>query len=300
MLAGMTTQIDLSLLAPPDVVETLDYEAILAALQADFTTRYPAFSAALESEPVLKLLEVAAWRELVLRQRVNDAARGCLLATAGGADLDHLAALYGVVRLLVDAGDPDAVPPVPPTYETDARLRLRTQLALEGFSVAGPSGAYIYHALSADADVLDASVQSPVPGTVLVTILSATGTGVAGSPLLALVAAALSADSVRPLCDQVTVQSATIVTYTVTAALCTYPGPDAAVIRQRAEDAAAAYIAAHHRLGHDITRSGLLAALHQPGVQNVALSAPAADVVIDADEAPWCTALTVTHAGTGV
>ena len=121
----MSTAIDLSQLPAPTVVETLDYESVLAALQADFTARYPAFTAALESEPVLKLLEVAAWRELIVRGRVNDAARACMLAYALGSDLDHLAALYGVQRLLLDAGDPTAVPPVPPTYESDARLRAR-------------------------------------------------------------------------------------------------------------------------------------------------------------------------------
>lgn len=296
----MSTAIDISQLPAPTVVETLDYESVLAALQADFTARYPAFTAALESEPVLKLLEVAAWRELIVRGRVNDAARACLLAYALGPDLDHLAALYGVQRLLLDAGDATAVPPVPPTYESDTRLRARTQLALEGFSTAGPAGAYEFWAFSADAHVLDVSVQSPVPGQVLVTVLSSEGDGTPATELLAAVNSTLTAEDVRPLCDQVVVQGATVVPYVVTAALTTYPGPDASVIRQAAETAARAYVDAHHRLGHDITLSGLYAALHQPGVQRVALTAPAADLVLAAHQAGWCTALTVTLAGTAV
>lgn len=295
-----STAIDLSQLAPPALVETLDFEQILAALQADFTTRYPAYTAALESDPVQALLEVAAYRELIVRARVNDAARACLLAYALDADLDHLAALYGVQRLLLDAGDPSAVPPVPATYESDPRLRARAQLALEGFSTAGPVGAYEFWALSADAHVLDVSVQSPVPGQVLVTVLDSRGDGTPVAPLLSAVAATLNAEDVRPLTDQVVVQAATVVPYTVTAALTTYPGPDASVIRQAAEDAARAYVAAHHRLGHDITLSGLYAALHQPGVQRVALTAPAADLALAAHQAGWCTALTVTLAGTAV
>lgn len=296
----MSTAIDLSQLPAPTVVETLDYESVLAALQADFTARYPAFTVALESEPVLKLLEVAAWRELIVRGRVNDAARACLLAYALGTDLDHLAALYGVQRLLLDAGDATAVPPVPPTYESDPRLRARTQLALEGFSTAGPSGAYEFWSLTADAHVLDVSVQSPVPGQVLVTVLDARGDGAPDAALLAAVLATLSDEDVRPLTDQVFVQAAEIVPYAITAALTVYPGPDAATVRAAAAAAATAYAESVHRLGYDVTLSGLYAALHQPGVQRVTLTAPAADLVLAAHQASHCTALTVTLAGTGV
>jgi hypothetical protein len=60
-----------SLLPVPDVVETLDYEVILAAMKADLAARAPELAAvlALESEPVVKLLEVCAYRELLLRAR---------------------------------------------------------------------------------------------------------------------------------------------------------------------------------------------------------------------------------------
>ena len=88
--------IDLSLLPAPAVVETLDYEAILSALKADLIARAPELAPALqlESEPLVKLLEVAAWRETVLRARINDAARAVMLPWATGADLDNLAARY--------------------------------------------------------------------------------------------------------------------------------------------------------------------------------------------------------------
>ena len=42
-----------------------------------------------------------AYRELLIRQRVNDAARGVMLATASGTDLDNLAANFNVERLLI-------------------------------------------------------------------------------------------------------------------------------------------------------------------------------------------------------
>jgi len=291
--------IDLSLLPVPDVVETLDFEVILAAMKADLAARAPELAAvlALESEPVVKLLEVAAYRELLLRARVNDAAEAVMLARAVGADLDNLAALFGVVRLVISPGNPSAIPPVPPTLESDADLRRRAQLALEGFSTAGPEGAYVFHALSAAADVLDASAVSPSPGDVLVTVLSRTGSGAAPAPLLATVAAALNADEVRPLCDNVVVQSAAIVSYAITATLYFYPGPDSAVVLAAAQTAATAYAAAQHRLGRDVTRSGLFAALHQPGVQRVELAAPAASLTIGSAQASWCTGITLTNGG---
>jgi phage-related baseplate assembly protein len=296
-MAGGFTAVDLSQLAVPDVVETLDFEAILAAMLADLRARDPEFDALVESDPAFKILQVAAYRETILRQRVNDAAKAVLLAYAGGADLDQIAANYNVARLVIDPGNPAAIPPVPPTMETDTSLRRRVQLSFEGFSTAGPVGAYIFHALGADPDVLDVSVASPAPGDVVVTILSRQGDGTASAGLIAAVDGVLSADQIRPLTDNVTVQSAAIVNYTVEAVLTLFNGPDSAVVLAQAEAALAAYIADTQRLGRDITRSAVFAALHQPGVQNVTLTSPAADIVITPAQAPFCTATAVTIGG---
>jgi len=293
----MSSPIDLTLLAAPAVVEALDFETILAAMLADLTLRDATFTALVESDPAYKILEVCAYRELLIRQRVNDAARSVMLAYAAGTDLDHLAAAYGVARLLVDAGDPDAVPPVAATYESDAALRLRVQLAPESWTCAGSSGAYKFHALSASALVADAMVETPAPGEVLVTVLSTEGDGEPSAALLDAVEAALSDETVRPLTDLVSVQAATIVEYAIEASLTLYTGPDAEVVRATAEAAALAYAGAQHKLGRDVTLSGLYAALHQPGVQNVSLVAPVADIVIDVDEAPYCTGVDVTIGG---
>lgn len=299
-MAGGFTAVDLSQLAVPDVVETLDFEAILAAMLADLRARDPEFDALVESDPAFKILQVAAYRETILRQRVNDAAKAVLLAYAGGADLDQIAANYNIARLVIDAGDPDAIPPVPPTLETDTSLRRRVQLSFEGFSTAGPVGAYIFHALGADPDVLDVSVASPAPGDVVVTVLSRQGDGTASSGLITAVDGVLSADQIRPLTDNVTVQSATIVNYTVDATLTLYPGPDAAVVEAAAEAELQKYIDAQQRLGRDVTLSGLYAALHRPGVQNVTLASPTADIAVGDAEAAFCTGFTVTVGGTDV
>ncbi|WP_429884765.1 baseplate assembly protein [Geoalkalibacter halelectricus] len=293
----MTTPIDLSLLPAPQVVEPLDYEQILAEMVADLRSRDPEFDALVESDPAHKVLQVAAYRELLIRQRVNDSARAVMLAYAVGSDLEHLAALYGLSRLLVDPGNPEAIPPVAPTFESDAALRRRVQMAPEGWTSAGSVGAYRFHATSSDPKVLDVSVQSPSPGEVLVTVLSTAGDGTPDASLLATVSAALSDETVRPLCDGVTVQGAQIVPYAIEAALTLYHGPDEEAVRLEAQAAALAYAAETHRLGRDVTLSGLYAALHRPGVQKVRLISPAAGIDIAPRQASWCNSLSVTVEG---
>ncbi len=297
-MAGAFTAVDLSKLPSPDVVETLDYETIVDEMIADLQARDPEFSALTESDPAYKIIEVAAFRELLIRQRINEASKAVMLAFAAGSDLDQIAANYNVERLLIEEGDPEAIPPVDPVYESDDDLRRRVQLSFEGFSTAGPEGAYIFHALGADPDVLDASVASPTPGDVVVTVLSRSGDGTASASLLTAVSDVLSKSDVRPLTDQVSVQSATILDYSVNATLTLFPGPDSAVVLAAAESALADYIEKSRRLGRDVTRSGLFAALHQEGVQNVELTAPATDVVASPSEAPNAISTNVVVGGT--
>lgn len=292
------TAIDLSTLAAPSVVETLDFEVIFSQMLADLQARDPAFTALLESDPAYKILEVCAYRELIIRQRVNDAARQVMLAYSTGSDLAQLGALLGVTRNLIDAGNPAAVPPVLASYESDSAFRARIQLSLEGLSTAGPVGAYVYHALSASGEVVDVSATSPTPGEVVVSVLSRIGSGVASPALLATVLAAVNADSVRPLTDNVTVQSAAIFNYSITAGLYVYPGPDSSVVLQSAIAALDAYITSVHKLGRNVNLSGIYAALHQPGVQRVNLTAPMANISISDLQASFCTARTITIAGT--
>lgn len=296
-MAGAFTAVDLAKLPFPNAVEVLDFEVILAEMLADYQSRDPEFTALVESDPAYKVLEVAAYRELLLRQRVNEAIKAVTLAYANDADLDQIAARYNVERLLIDAGNPDAIPPIPPAYESNDSLRRRVQLSFEGFSTAGPEGAYLFHALGSDARVLDADARSPVPGQVIVAVLSNVGDGVAPSDLLAAVNATLSDEDVRPLTDQVLVESAVIVSYAITAQLKLYPGPDATVVLNAANASAAAYAETNHRLGRDVTLSGLYAALHQEGVQNVVLSSPVADIAVARNQASYCTGITITSAG---
>ncbi len=292
--------IQLEKLPTPDPLPRLGPEAIFEELKTALAEARPDLAAALEleSEPLVADLQARAYREALVRAAVIDAARGNMLAFATGSNLDHLAALFGVVRLVVTPADPDARPPVAAVLESDERLRARVQAAPEGFSVAGPAGAYKVHALAVGADVVDVSVMSPSPGVVRVYILA--DTGAPSAALRGRVLAALSHEDVRPLTDLVEVAPATAKPFSVSARLTYYAGPDDEVVRQAAAAAVAEYIAAHRLLGHDITRAGLIHALFQPGVQNVDLISPAADVVTGAGEFADCSGVSITSGGVDV
>lgn len=276
--------IDLTKIPPPDVVEVLAFEVIYQEILTAFKALYPNWTAALESDPVVKLLELAAYREALIRARVNDAAQACMLAYATGGDLENLAALLGVTRL----SDDNAVEP-------DDRLRLRAQMALEGETVAGSSGSYIFHTLSASNLVKDVAIDSPTPGQVRVTVLSTAGDGEPDAGLLDTVNAYLSADTRRPLTDEVTVEAAEIIPFAVEATLHVYAGPAPEPIMAAAQAAVQAYVTGHAKFGWDITLSGLYAALHQPGgVKKVVMTSPVADVAIGARQASHCTGIDIT------
>lgn len=293
--SAASTAVDLSRLPPPAVVEQISFEQIYADGLERLREILPDFDATVESEPAVKVLQVFAYRETLLRQQFNDRALSVMLAFARGADLDNLAAIFGVTRLVLSVGNP--VTGVPPEYEDDDALRGRVVLAPESYSVAGPELAYVFHAKSADAEVLDASAISPEPGHVLVSVLSRTGNGEASPELLDAVEAVVNGRTVRPLTDLVTVASAEIVEYAIEAQLFVYDGPDQTVVLEAAQASVERYRDSAQRLGRDITISGLYAALHVEGVQRVNLVSPADNLVLGATEAPWCTGIELTAAG---
>lgn len=295
--------IDLSLLPPPNIIEPLDYESLLTAIQSriieltDEKDR-PAVRTvlALNSEPLTKLTQAYAYRALLQRQSINDAARAVMLAYAGGADLDNLAANFNVYRLVIRAADPVTIPPTPAVMESDSDFRKRTQQAFEGLSVAGPTAAYEFFARSADGKVADAKAFSPSPACVTVTVLSRDGDGTADQALLDKVTATLNDEDTRPVADRLTVQSASIVSYNVVATLHYYPGPEADPIRQAANARLQAYINAQHRIGRGVYLSAIDAALSVEGVEHVVIDEPKADLVLNKTQASWCAAPKITLA----
>lgn len=296
------TQVNLAELPAPKLVRELSYEDILAEMKSACSILLPEMAPVLqlESEPAVKVLQVAAAYVLMVRAEINDAARGVLLAYATGSDLDHLGALFGVERSIVQ----DATDLAPAILEDDGSLRQRIQLSLEGFSVAGPRGAYEFHALSAHPKIKDVSVLSPgnaelpgEPGTVRVFVLTSDGDGTASPEVVTAVSMALNAENIRPLTDSVTVATAIIAPFSVEAEIEIFDGPDSAVVIAEAEARLAEYLASTHSIGATVAISGIHGALHRPGVRLVTVSSPAEDIHSAPNVAPFCTGVTITTGG---
>ncbi|SFD16746.1 baseplate assembly protein [Pseudoalteromonas denitrificans] len=312
--------VDISKLPIPNVIESLDFESIKAEILADYTSRYPNAQIELASEPVVKLIETFAYRELLVRQRVNDGANSVLLAKATGAQLDYLGNRFNVKRQLVIKGNTSVTPVIADVYETDERFRKRIQLSLEGFSTAGPIGAYVYHALAASAFVkdvtidapefsyaeiepallaqlpenvavlqctYDAGLTNPMPGDVAITTLSTLGNG-KDEVLASLVVESLSDDEIRPLTDHVCNREVEIIEYELNATLFCFKGTDSKTIQAASLKAVKEYMRQHHKLGLAVTQSALYSALHQPGVERVVLTSPSADIMVENHQAAYC------------
>lgn len=290
--------VDLSSLPAPSVLEPLDFEETYQENLGVFRGYMGGnWTAALESDPVTKVLEVGAYIKVGNRARVNDAGKAVLLAHAIDGDLDHLGANVNLKRLVIQPEDLLAVPPVPEIKEEDDPFRERIQLVYEGLTTAGPRNSYILHARNASGLVADATAESPAPCCVTVTVLSLEGEGLAGTELLAAVATALDDEDTRPLTDFVTVQSAEIIHYRVDAILhMASAGPEADASLAEAKSRLALWINPRKRLGVEVARSGVDAQLHVAGVSRVELIGWV-DLAPTKAQAAFCTGYDVKLAG---
>lgn len=296
----MSTLIDLASLPAPAVIETLDFEGLLAQNKSMFLSLYPdaAQTISLESEPITKLLQCWTLREITLRARYNDEARAMLLAYSTGTNLDHIGiTYYQEARLVVTPADEEANPPVSAVLESDDNYRYRLAIKPKSYSVAGPRGAYEFHALSASGQIKSVSVSSPLPGTTAVHVLSHTGNGVPDATLLSTVAANLNDEEIRPLSESVIVSPATVIDYTMEVELTLFSGPSVALAPGASQVAMEKFAITHHKLETDIVRSAINAAAHVAGVKKVNVVSPLADIVCGPGVAAFCTGITVRIVG---
>ncbi|WP_462104307.1 baseplate J/gp47 family protein, partial [Campylobacter concisus] len=159
-------------------------------------------------------------------------------------------------------------------HENDERLRERAVLSLERFSTAGSKKAYIYHALSANAKVEEASVLNGGPGIVKVYLK----TSDMSEETRQSVADYLSSEKVRPLTDTVTVANATIKNIEVRAEL--------ELTDMFLQDSIDKEIKASRTslsIGEDLNLSYVYSTLHQNGVYRARLITPSADTKVGDD-----------------
>ena len=84
-------------LADQSEVHNYNYEKILLDTKASLIKKiqvyYPNFSSLSESDPMLKTIEIAAYRELLIRQKIKDTIKISLLSQSSGTSLNQLAHL---------------------------------------------------------------------------------------------------------------------------------------------------------------------------------------------------------------
>lgn len=171
--------------------------------------------------------------------------------------------------------------------ESDDSLYQRMRESVEGYSTAGPSGAYIYHAKSASALVEDVTATSPSAGKVDIRVLCKGGE-MPDSALLGIISAALNNEKIRPLTDEVTVSAPTAKSFNIN--LTYYVGNDSGMSLTAAASAVAAAVDEYiswqtAKIGRDINPSYLTQLVMQVGVKRVVITEPEYTAVSDTEAA---------------
>jgi phage-related baseplate assembly protein len=217
--------LDLGRLPAPTLVP-VDFEAQLADRIADLTTRYTAVGipydvGGLETDPGIILAQSDNYRETLVRQAINDAAKRLTLGFAAGADLDRIAATFyaslGLRRL---------------EGESDARFERRILLAPEAYAGAQSAGGIVFLALAADLRVIDARAIKHGAGDVECIVLAAPADEAAA---VLAVRAVLQSPSIRPATVPIAVRAATRHPVAATVRVVVRPGPDPALVRTQAQ-----------------------------------------------------------------
>lgn len=255
---------DTSKLAEPNFIDR-DANKITAELVA----KYEEFSGKLlyPAQADRLMIDVIAYREMLIRNSINEAAKQNLIAFASGVMLDYLGDFFGVVRL-------DA--------ETDEQLRTRIRLAPESYATTGSRQAYIFHALSTDAAIIDCEAVRGTSGKIFIYILTADGT--ASPELIQAVLDNTSDEKKRPLSDRVDVIAGQALDVQLTIKVTPLVSANPQTVLNNARVNAQAFADKRRtKLGQDIVPSQIIDALSHDDIWQVEVIAPAKPLVLE----PW-------------
>lgn len=245
----------------------------------------------LEFDPIKINQEACTYFELMLRDRVNQAARAVTLAFAIGTDLEAIATRYpgGVPRL---------------EGESDDRYRRRIWLSPNTLSPHGTAEAYEFWALTALPELRDVTairfVANDYYPTILITCLMDPLISTSPSPTqeqLVFVRSYIQSLSRMGLTDVISVNPPKVkeIEYKVNAFLYPGPAPDQIITKMIAN--LQKLIDDQYWLGHDHSHTAIHAACMMSGVHHVEIEQPTDDVNIALDWVIKVTNLTVTMAG---
>ncbi|KZK97941.1 Baseplate J-like protein [Pseudovibrio sp. Ad5] len=276
-------------LPPPELIENIDYEAILAASLNRLKSKFDAAGIpwtveGLETDPAKILQEELVYLVVYLLQLGNEKFVLYFVDYAYGVALDVLAVFYGVTRM---------------QSEQDDRFRTRIKLHIVGRSGGGPEERYKALSMDAHLDVKGVAIwDNGIDPTLYVGVLSAVPGGHASDELLEAVLGHLIQPANKVTSDRFIVVSA--VTKTIDVALQVQLEEHA---RNSALEALEAKLRAaweaEERLGLDLTRAWLINTAMGDGINNVIVEAPFVDVVADPNEAIALGSISITSMGRG-
>ena len=159
---------------------------------------------------------------------------------------------------------------------TDEEFYQLMRASMDAYSCAGARGSYEYFAKQVSTEIGDVIANSPTPGVVKLYVLMEDGS-LATEEIKAAVLAACSADTVRPLTDQVFVEDAEPVEYNIDFTYYTQTGSGKSAVEiQAAVDAAVQeYVSWQDtKLGRDINPDELRERLYHTGIKRIELREP--------------------------
>jgi phage-related baseplate assembly protein len=260
--------INLTNIGQPEVIEAIDYENILVDLQTELIELFPEIEPVLQMESALanKLMQVASYREVLLRARINDAAKGNLLAFATGNDLNHLAVFYGVDRM---------------EGEEDEDFRDRLHIEVKGRSTGGSAHWYAAAARRADVRVKSVVVyRERLLPIIHIAVLSKENGGIPDKQMLDAVEAVVMSDQVRLVNDTLIVEAAVSSSTDIEADIWLLPNATTAIIDILPETLRAAWFV-EAGVGFDLEPSWVEARLHVTGVKRVRVITPQSTLIAD-------------------
>jgi phage-related baseplate assembly protein len=189
--------------------------------------------------------------------------------------------------------------------QTDDEFRVAVVAAPDGFTIAGPRSAYEWHAKQASTLVLDAialgpddtDTEAPAAGGVAIFLLiGAWAEGVLEletdptviADVIDLVEAALSADTVRPIGDLVTVDAAAEIPFTceVSYWIPQAEAANVAAIQAAVEAAQDAYLDWQEAaLGRDVDPTELVSLLYAAGARRIVVTSPTYQAIQQSERA---------------
>lgn len=236
--------------------------------------------------------------------------------------VDLIASQLGVERQILDEGDPNAFPVVPPTMESNDALLTRYYLAAYALATTGTRSGYRFNAMTLGGRP-KVTVESPTPSKVVVTyefephdmagqtkdaqarrvapgevdcfILAHANNGVPAEALIAATQQYMQRDDIAQETDLLRVKAPTITPWSCDAVLYIRTGPNVDAVKSAAEKAVREYAEQQHRLGGNIELSMLYSVLLKAtGAHRGDILQPTQPLRCQFNEAPYLESVQIT------